>query len=374
MTPVFDMLQHSLWTGSLICAVLLLMRVAIDCPHARYRLNLAGLLFMAVLPPVLAFLYPGPEIVFLEREPSPLWIAGWGVGALVASLRTLGGWSQLRAFVGRSAVCTDPEILETILRLSARLGLKRPPVVRISTADCSPCTLGGFPAYILMPASLLTQLPPPLLETLLAHEIAHIKRWDYWVNFFQNAVESIYFFHPAVWIVSHQMRVDRELCCDELTLRITGDRLTYARALAAVAGARIPAFAPASAAGSVEFRIRRMFGLGGRRGLAHVAALFACIAAMGAMSGASRPTQTNAQMVVLTENLPSHWEMEADLPDPEHFELHIDVGEGNAFIRLDRPGRSRQYPWFYLSDGERWVRYEAEQSPGGPIVLREIRL
>ena len=94
--------------------------------------------------------------------------------------------------------------------------------------------IGWLRPVILFPASALTGLSAEQLEALLAHELAHIRRYDYLVNLLQTTVETLFFYHPAVWWVSAQVRQEREHCCDDLAVAACGDVLTYARALTAL--------------------------------------------------------------------------------------------------------------------------------------------
>jgi len=113
---------------------------------------------------------------------------------------------------------------------------------------------------VLIPASALSGLTPRQLEALLAHELAHIRRHDYFTNLLQTAIETLLFYHPAVWWVSKQMREERENCCDDLAVEVCGDVLTYARALSRMEELRIPtpALAMAADGGSLVRRIRRL--------------------------------------------------------------------------------------------------------------------
>jgi outer membrane protein assembly factor BamA len=74
-------------------------------------------------------------------------------------------------------------------------------------------------------------MPPDMLEAVLAHELAHIRRHDLWINLFQRIVETLLFYHPAVWWLSRRLRIERELCCDELVVRVTQNPLRYAETL-----------------------------------------------------------------------------------------------------------------------------------------------
>jgi beta-lactamase regulating signal transducer with metallopeptidase domain len=116
---------------------------------------------------------------------------------------------------------------------------------------------------VLLPISAVTHMPPAQLEALLAHELAHIRRHDYLANLLQTAVETLLFYHPAVWWVSDRIRAERENCCDDAALRVVKDPITYARALATLEEMRSPrlALAPAGNGGDLMDRIRRITGV-----------------------------------------------------------------------------------------------------------------
>jgi predicted nucleic acid-binding Zn-ribbon protein len=87
---------------------------------------------------------------------------------------------------------------------------------------------------VLVPAMLVTRMPPDLLEALLAHELAHIKRHDYLVNLLQSAIEALLFYHPVVWWLSRQIRIEREQIADDLAAVAIGDPRRLALALQAL--------------------------------------------------------------------------------------------------------------------------------------------
>ncbi len=114
----------------------------------------------------------------------------------------------------------------------------------------------------LVPASALSGLNPHQLEAILAHELAHIRRHDYLVNLLQAVVETLLFYHPAVWWLSSRIRAERENCCDDLAVSLCGDPFTYAQALADLEGLRGPSrrFVMAADGGSLVQRVRRVLG------------------------------------------------------------------------------------------------------------------
>jgi uncharacterized protein involved in exopolysaccharide biosynthesis len=100
------------------------------------------------------------------------------------------------------------------------------------------------------------------LQAILAHELAHVRRFDYVVNAGQCVLETLLFYHPVVWWISRCVREERENCCDDLVVKVCGDRLAYARALATLEEFRgdIPDLAFAASGGSLLNRIRRLLG------------------------------------------------------------------------------------------------------------------
>ncbi|MGH9466055.1 MAG: M56 family metallopeptidase, partial [Terriglobales bacterium] len=180
------------------------------------------------------------------------------------------------------------EELRLRLRIGARVHLA------LSGRVSGPCTLGWWRPVVLLPLSALTALPPEQVTALLAHELAHIRRHDYLVNLFQRGLEVVFFFHPAVWWLSHQMSDVREICCDDLAVAACGgDRAAYARALVELAElaapgravASIPASALAATGGALGERVRCLLGSGpgaaSRRGLWRASVAMVMVAATG---------------------------------------------------------------------------------------------
>src|SRR5262249_16161371 len=99
-------------------------------------------------------------------------------------------------------------------------------------------------------------------EAILAHEIAHIKRYDYLVNMVQMFIETLLFYHPAVWWTSRRIRHERELCCDDLAVQFSGNALRYARALTTMEklGVRAASAGMGRPGGSLLYRIQRLVG------------------------------------------------------------------------------------------------------------------
>ena len=201
------------------------------------------------------------RVVEKVRPILPVLVAIWLCGILLLSLRPIIGLYAVRRLrqVGLSAVSNS---IEEILRTTAaRMKLRRSVEIAQSALAQVPAVVGYFRPLILLPASAVTGLGREQFEAVIAHELAHVRRHDYLVNLLQTAIETVLFYHPAVWWISRQVRRERENCCDDIVLRICDD-VQYANALVAVeqlCGA-VPQPALSARGGSLVQRIRRIIG------------------------------------------------------------------------------------------------------------------
>jgi len=160
------------------------------------------------------------------------WIdAFWLVGVVVLSCRSIGGWWLIRQLRITATVEAPAVAKASFRRIAAALGLTRPVLLRVSSAIAGPVTVGALKLMVLLPLSAATSLSPEELEVVLAHELAHVRRADFFWNLVQTVIETLFFFHPAVWWMGARIRHERELCCDDLALKVCPDPLVYARAL-----------------------------------------------------------------------------------------------------------------------------------------------
>jgi beta-lactamase regulating signal transducer with metallopeptidase domain len=271
-------LLASLWQGTLVAALLACADAVLSGRKAALRYAVGcGALFLMLAMPVATFLTNRPQLRDGDARPAttsdvsatsapapasrvvstsssehssagsfarklrasagsfaPFLVAGWLLGVLLLSLRFLAGWTAARSLVRRE-VSPAPEALRaTLARLCEKLRVTYPVRLMRSAALAVPTALGAFRPVILLPLCAAAGLSPEAVEALLAHELAHIRRHDYLVNLLQTAVETLLFYHPAVWWVSRRIRVERENCCDDLAVMATGDPRAYARALVAL--------------------------------------------------------------------------------------------------------------------------------------------
>jgi beta-lactamase regulating signal transducer with metallopeptidase domain len=189
------------------------------------------------------------------------WIAtAWLVGVFALGLRLTAAVVGAERARRRGLMPVVESVEQTIAELAARLNLARPVRVFESLLTETPTLVGWLAPVILLPTSALCGLTPLQLRAILAHELAHVRRHDYFVNLLQTVVETLLFYHPAVWWISRRIRHEREICCDDMAVALCGDGLAYARALAALEEERnaMPALGIAARGGSLSERIRRI--------------------------------------------------------------------------------------------------------------------
>lgn len=283
-------LLHFLWQGSLLALLLWVVQFAVPASMARVRYAAASLILLmmpvvlvitlarefthhdagAVAPAAIAPLPVTESDAILEpaiAPASPFTMAGipgwavcvWIAGVLLLSLRAGGGWVRAQR-LKRRASRAETELEELLESLKRRLRISAPVQLCLSAAAEVPTVIGWMRPYILLPITALTGLTEAQLEAVLAHELAHIRRHDYLVNLLQTAIETLLFYHPAVWWVGRQMRIEREHCCDDIAVGVCANAAEYAAALTELESTRHRVFEPALAAtgGDLLSRIRRV--------------------------------------------------------------------------------------------------------------------
>jgi len=192
----------------------------------------------------------------------PVLVMIWLTGVVILSLRLMSGWLWVQRLKSHGTFPVSDDWPHVAQRLCRRLHIARHVRLLESTIVDVPTVIGWIKPVILMPASALAGLSPHQLEAILAHELAHIRRHDYLVNLLQTVVETLLFYHPAVWWLSRRIRAERENCCDDLAVSLCGDPYTYARALADLEGLRAPKRRLVMAANGASLlrRVRRLVG------------------------------------------------------------------------------------------------------------------
>lgn len=128
---------------------------------------------------------------------------------------------------------------EQVDRLKTRLGIRGTIKLRESAFLSSPSVIGILKPVILLPIGMLSRLPAEQVEAVLLHELAHIKRKDYLVNLLQTALEAVFFFNPFLGWISARLRAERENCCDEIAVTVSGNKPALVQALIVFGEARL---------------------------------------------------------------------------------------------------------------------------------------
>lgn len=215
------------------------------------------------------------------RSCTPWVVASYLLGLLLALIRLIfayHGGQRLRR-LAEPVGDLYPGLLDRYTDLADRLGLRQHPKLGILSAEGSarfpgvgPVVIGVLKPMVILPAAVLTQMTPAQIEAVLAHELAHIRRFDPWLMIFQRSAETVLFFHPMLWLISRLASIEREHACDDLALKAGAQPSHYAEAILhilkcqAQGHARRPSFAAAalsmaqSPAKALEHRLARLFG------------------------------------------------------------------------------------------------------------------
>jgi beta-lactamase regulating signal transducer with metallopeptidase domain/uncharacterized protein involved in exopolysaccharide biosynthesis len=298
-------LLHSLWQGALIGVGFALVRFALrkQSAQARYLAGCVCLTLALAAPLLTLFLSPVPmheqsvaypelfhsgpaasaqEIVVAPTASGENWLL-WGIQSAAIFLSQLAPWMTIAWLAGvafssckllrgfwwvqtirrKEADSVSADLLKRLDDLRRRLAISRPVRLLKSALVEVPTVVGWLRPVILLPAASLAGLTPGQLEAILVHELAHVRRFDYLVNIFQCLIETLMFYHPVVWWISRCVREEREHCCDDVVVKVCGNRVAYARALATLEGfrAEMPQLAFAATGGSLLNRVRRLLGV-----------------------------------------------------------------------------------------------------------------
>ncbi|NQV33264.1 MAG: hypothetical protein HQ515_11260, partial [Phycisphaeraceae bacterium] len=184
----------------------------------------------------------------------------WLIGVTALCFWHMGGWMTLQRFKRCVTPHIDASILAVFDRLTQQMCIAGAVSLYESSSVYVPTVIGWIKPVVLLPVSAMSGLSTEQIESILAHELAHIQRQDYLVNILQTFVEILGFYHPAVWWVSRQIRIEREHCCDDLAVAVCGDSMAYARALTHLETVRPQnnVLAMTAAGGSLTHRIKRL--------------------------------------------------------------------------------------------------------------------
>lgn len=264
------MLLHSLWQFTLIGIVVLLLvrKLKMLSPSIRYWMVGCSLCLFPLIAIISWSQLSQPSELVIESMPSaynedpiisspstqtmeassrsnPLktWVRTysfyillfWCCGILVLGFKMLIGQIQLLQLRAWGQVEVGKKWRDYLKVASDRMGLHQAVHLAESHLVKEPITFGFLKPVILFPIGLLNNLEMNQVEAILLHELAHIKRHDYLINLLQALLETFFFYHPIVWLLSKELRLIREECCDDLVLEQGINSMAYAESLLTLA-------------------------------------------------------------------------------------------------------------------------------------------
>ena len=271
-------LIHFIWQGTAIglTTAIALRLLAGARPTMRYAVGCFSLVLMLIVPIAAVFFDRISDSVNVVSAttaagaavPSlpidrllPATVIVWLAGVLLLSIRLIAACASVER-LKRATRAVDATVALRVQSLAHRFGIDKPVRVFESALVRVPTVVGYLRPVILLPASVITGLAPAHLDAVIAHELAHVRRHDYLVNALQSLVETLLFYHPAVWWCSRQIRIEREHCCDDMVVEAGGNRVAYAAALAQLEELRglQPMLSLNASGGRLVDRIRRLLG------------------------------------------------------------------------------------------------------------------
>lgn len=251
---------HSTWQFTLIALIMtfLLKYYQNEKSFIRYYIAL-GSIIIALFSFCLTFLfywYEGQDITqwYVQVEVSHLsqdkalvsfwnivngWLAEyqepivytWMIGVGLFMLRLIISLGYVEYLAHKSKSISHQAIFLSFSHIASQYGISRMIELRESNHIHTPMILGLIKPVILFPIGMINQLDIKETEAILAHELAHFVRNDIWVNVLQTVIEALLYYHPAIWWISTNIRVERENCCDEMAVNYIGNNLLYAKTL-----------------------------------------------------------------------------------------------------------------------------------------------
>jgi len=260
------MLIHSLWQGLLLAIIAGVALVVAKKASAAYRYNLAlilllvfviacGLTFVyewtataspAALTPLAGNIAVNASSLFFNAHSvkqlvnsftgyfsanAPLIILIWFMVFLFKSVRMISCIAYNQRIKNYQVYQPSKFWVDKVNSYAKKLNINKAVKILQSGYIKVPVVVGHLKPIILIPAGLLAGLPAEQVEAILLHEIAHIKRNDYFVNFLQNIAEAVFFFNPGLLWISSVLREERENCCDDVAVAHTNNRVEFVQAL-----------------------------------------------------------------------------------------------------------------------------------------------
>jgi len=264
---------NSFWQMALLwCIYLAINSIFQITSHKKYRLAvgaiLSGFIWFA-----LTFVYyfnssPVSTIAFFNQtiSESNSMLNVFLISASIAylsllifpSYRLFKNWEFVQRIKKQGLVKADLNYRLFVNKISAQLGITKKVFVYISELVTSPVTVGYLKPIVLLPVAALSNLSTQQVEAILLHELSHIRRYDYLVNFLVSIISTFLYFNPFVKQFIRTIEEERENCCDQLVLQYGYDKVGYASALLTLEKLSITKHALALGAAGKNYLLNRI--------------------------------------------------------------------------------------------------------------------
>ena len=261
LAALVETLLHSLWQASIIALILhfVLQRITDNKASLRYKISIAALFsclalsvatfswvyFADAAAPLIAidtdvlavsnssissdngmhsiygYLLPYQDMILIV----------WLVGVFLFSFKLMFSYIYIQWISRDSRLKANVKLTNILNKTNASLAIKKQIKIYESDYVKGPLMLGVLKPIILFPVGLLNQLTTAEVESILAHEVAHVMRSDFLINIMQSIVEVLFYYHPAVWWISANVRAEREYACDQLVVAHSDRPVDYAKLL-----------------------------------------------------------------------------------------------------------------------------------------------
>lgn len=252
-------LIHFLWQGTLITFAYWVISRNVNSIHAKYWTGM-GMVLLALFTPIInALNYSSGSIstasvttletviishqqlgvesllMFLVNQSLPYFVLLWAATVVFLSVRLIRSWMQLAAIRHDCDPRLSNELKQYIKNIAIKLDLPVIPALKVSQQVLVPAAYGIFKPTVLLPLSLISQIPREQLLAIIKHELCHLKRNDFIHNIIQLCADILLFFHPGIRWMNNDIRHTREQCCDQMVLSNDTETITYAKALTSIA-------------------------------------------------------------------------------------------------------------------------------------------
>ena len=252
-------LIHFLWQGTLISLLYWVITRTIQSIHIKYWTGMSLVVVSLIVPILNSYqtVNTVAETSYLEAFPTtvisyqqlnaeslffylidislPFFVLIWGTTVMFLSVRLIKSWVSLAAIKHECEPRVSARLKQYIKNIAIKLDLPVIPTLKVSKSVMVPAAYGLLKPTILLPLSLISQIPQEQLEAIIKHELCHLKRNDFIHNIIQLCADILLFFHPGIRWMNNDIRHIREQCCDQMVLSHQTEAITYAKALTNIA-------------------------------------------------------------------------------------------------------------------------------------------